>query len=522
VSGDMVRLMTELTELSEPACARARCEVVLPSLPFTIRIPGYSGGAQVILTRAKVLNNVQRSATATEHENKRPILLRGKARLRHINDGKSSPLWAPITAVLYRRSNAPVLEFSLPYRRATTKTAHGLALVRSVVDNAPREYYRNAIVTRTPNAFIANTTCRASGLPASISTSRSAAASTSAATVKARASYKVVYVATDFDPLFSDSLGCSSDADCHDKILSIVHHAAVFYEAQLGMTIEVARQFGPTTTYTASTNSSTLLDDFSQKNATNRSSTFHDGTNTGADLIDVYALYTGRDVDENVIGLAYLGLGCVNSDPSGAAFLVQQVSRAFNPVVTAHELGHVFSAEHSSQGIMLAGLSEPLPTTFSSFSVSQISDHRSQFYGECRQGTSAGVGNSLEQPVTLSIRKGPSGRITITTSTTELQTGCSISIRAGQSESGASTGTLIKRFTPETLSTSLTGTVKSRIRSSNSTGSRIYVRALYGCSDGYLYGRSPVVSFNANTRAARGGSAVNRTSWIRAFDRAFP
>lgn len=517
-----MRLMTELTGLSEPACARARCEVVLPSLPFTIRIPGYSGGAQVVLTRAKVLNNIQRSATAAEHQNKRPILLRGKARLRHINDDKKSPLWVPITAVMYRRSATPVLEFSLPYRRATARAAHGLALVRSVANNARSKYSRHATMTRTPSAFIATKTCRASGLPASINTSRPAAASTHAASANARASYKVVYLATDFDPLFSDSLGCSSDADCHDKILSIVHHAAVFYEAQLGMTLEVARQFGPTTTYTTSTDSSTLLDDFSQKNATSRSSTFHDGTNTGADLIDVYALYTGRDVDENVIGLAYLGLGCVNSDPSGAAFLVQQLSRAFNPVVTAHELGHVFSAEHSSQGIMLAGLSEPLPTTFSSFSVNQISDHRSQFYGECRQGTSSGVGNSLEQPVTLSIRKGSSGRITITTSTTELQTGCSISIRAGQSESGASTGTLIKRFTPETLSTSLSGTVKSRIRSSNSTGSRIYVRALYSCSDGYLYGRSPVVSFNANTRAARGGSAVNRTSWIRAFDRAFP
>jgi hypothetical protein len=296
----------------------------------------------------------------------------------------------------------------------------------------------------------------------------------------------------------------------------------VFYESQLGMTLEVARQFGPTATYTTSTDSATLLDDFSLKNSTNRSSTFHDGVNTGADLIDLYALFTGRDIDENVIGLAYLGLGCTNSDPSGAALLVQQLSRAFNPVVTAHEIGHVFSAEHASQGIMLAGLSEPLPTTFSSFSVSQISSHRSQFYGECRQGKSAGVGNSVGQPVTLGIRKGTAGKITITASTTELQTGCSISIRAGQTEAGASTGTLIKRFTPNSLSTSFSGTVKSRIRSSSSSGSRIFVRALYGCSDGYLYGRSPVVSFDANTRAARGGSAVNRTSWIKAFDRAFP
>jgi hypothetical protein len=522
ISGGIARLLEELSSLSSSSCAKSRCETPLPSLPFTVRIPGYSGGAQVLLERAKVLNNIQRPAASVEHVNTRPILLRGKARLRHVTAANTTSTWVPITAVLHRRGASPSIEFALPYRRPIGRTTDGIALVRTATGSNPHGNIFNASISRTPSVFTRNKTCQAARLANQATISKSLTNTNTSTILRSQASYKVVYLATDFDPLFSSSLGCANEVECHDKILAIVHHAAVFYEAQLGMTIEVARQFGATTTYTSSTDSATLLDDFSQKNAINRSSTFHNGTNTGADLIDVYALFTGRNINENVVGLAYLGLGCVNSDPSGAALLVQQLSRAFDPVVTAHELGHVFSAEHSSQGIMMASLSEPVPTSFSSFSVRQISTHRSEFYRECRQGTSAGIGNSLDQPLTLRVSKGAGGKITIITSTTELQDGCSISIRAGQTDSGASTGTLIKRFTPASVSTSLTGTVKSRIRSSNSSGSRVFVRAFYSCSDGYLYGRSPVVSFNANTRAARGGSAVTRTSWIRAFDKAFP
>lgn len=522
ISGTLSRLIVELSDLSSPACAHSRCETSLPSIPFTIRIPGYSGGAQVTLSYAKVLNNVARSSSSPERDNSRPILLRGKARLRHLTNPTGRTAWTSITAVLYRRGSASVLEFSLPYRRGSQTEASGLTLVRSAAINNPIGYVRNAFMSRTATTALANRTCRATGLTSNPSASLALVNAASTHTVRSYATYKVVYLATDFDPLFSDSLGCLSDTDCHDRILAIVHHAALFYEAQLGMTLEVARQYGPTATYTSSTDSAALLDDFSTHNAANRSTVLHDGINSGDNLVDVFALYTGRNVDDNVIGLAYLGLGCINSDAAGAALLVQDVSRSFNPVVTAHELGHVFNATHTDRGIMQASLSDPLPSSFSTLSVSQIANHRSQFYGECRQGTSAGISNNLDQPLTLGVKKSTGGKMTITTSTTELQAGCSVFIRAGQSAAETSTGTLIKKFTPQSLSTSISGTVTSRIKSSTSAGSKVFVRAFYKCPDGYLYARSPVLSFNANSLAARRGSAVTRSAWIKAFDRAFP
>jgi hypothetical protein len=413
-----------------------------------------------------------------------------------------------------------VLELVIPSYRASKPGSEQITVVRSFISDTPTGFVRNAFFSRTPAAAVQNKTCRASGSSRLRAFVPQAASLNAAATFKALGSYKVVYLATDYDPLFASAIDCSSDTDCNNKLVAIVHHAAVPYEEHLGMTLEVARQYGPTSSYTTSTDSGTLLDDFSQQNAADRSDVFDDGVNDDANLIDVFALFTGRDIDQNVIGLAYLGLGCLDADPSGAAMLVQHVSRTFDPVVTAHELGHIFSAEHTSSGIMKASLSSPLPSTFSSVSVQEISSHRDQYYNECRQGLSSGVGNNLDQTLSLRIRKTSGGKITITTTTSALQSGCSIVIRAGQSSSGASTGEIIKRFTPQSLSTSLTGTVSSRIKGSSATATKVFVRGFYSCTDGYTYARSGVVSFNANSRAGR-GPAISRASWIRAFNKAF-
>lgn len=92
-------------------------------------------------------------------------------------------------------------------------------------------------------------------------------------------------------------------------------------------------------------------------------------------------LYTGRDLDGNTVGIAFVGTLCHSF--FGAGLSEGNRSTTFDSLIAAHEIGHNFGAPHDgvsgpcestpSTFIMATSLS-PSNTTFSQCSIDQMSD----------------------------------------------------------------------------------------------------------------------------------------------------
>jgi hypothetical protein len=524
---NVAQLAAELEPLVTEACQQARCEVRLSNVPVSIRSPGYSGGLHVQLQHAKVLNHIKRDQLFSEVPHSRPILLRGVARIRHSDGGKTKNL--RIAGTIFRTPGlAPMLELSLPAIRPSGKYSASVALVRAALTSSHTgKMSLPARYGKTSAYALKNSRCGAKTQRATSGAARglSYEAALGASKFTGQATYKVVYVATDFDSDFSEQLDCSSAADCNNKIVSVMNQAAVFYENQLGMTLEVARQFGPTS-ITNSTDSGVVLDSFIDYNNSNRSTVFDDGVNSGSNLVDVFALYTGREFDEGVIGLAYLDSACRDVDSRYATMEVQRFNSTVDPVTTAHEMGHIFNAEHDAPGvtaIMQATLGGQNPTRFSSTSVSAITNQINNTYASCRQGYSSGVQGEAPPSLQLTTSKTRNGRFTLSVTTSAIrQSACTVSLRAAASSSGTTSGRLIKRFTPTTLKTSMSGTVTRRIAAASAAQSNVYLRAFYSCSDGSPTAKSGVKVLSPNTNTSLTSAKVVRSAWIILLDRAFP
>jgi hypothetical protein len=527
ISIDVAKLAAELETLSTESCQQARCETILNNLNLSIRAPGYPGGASIQLNHAKVLNHIKRDQLFSESPHSRPILLRGIAHIRHVDKEQSRRL--RIAGTIFRTpGQPPTLELALPSMRPNGRRGAGVALLRATLTpNIRAASLLPARYTRSSAHALTHARC---GTDTRLALAAAAYNSAGASTlnnnrVTATANYKVVYVATDFDSHFSTKLACSSSADCNNKIVSIMNKAAVFYENQLGMTLEVARQFGPTS-ITNSTDSGFVLDSFIEYNESNRSDVFDDGVNSGSNLVDVFALYTGREFDEGVIGLAYLDSACRDVDSRYATMEVQRFNSTVDPITTAHEMGHIFNAEHDPIGtsaIMQSTLGNQTPTRFSEASVSAITQQISSTYSWCRQGYSSGVQDSTPPSLELSASKNRRGRFSVSVTTSAIrQNACAIALRASTSSSSTTSGRLIKRFRPTKLKTSISGSVRQRIAATSTAKANIYLRAFYSCSDGSPTAKSSVRVINPNTNTSLTSTAVARSEWINLLDSAFP
>lgn len=217
-------------------------------------------------------------------------------------------------------------------------------------------------------------------------------------------------------------------------------------------------------------------------------------------------MFTGRDFDSGVIGIAYLGTVCIDPFLSYAA--IQHFQDALDPVILAHEIGHTLSAEHDAGGIMTTALnpSSP-PSSFSATSISQISSHV-QSYGSCLAPivatptrtptptpTSSG-GGSTSSSGKKSLRLSTKGaRYTFTFSLPDTPGTCTFSLKAGTSDKTLfTTGILLRSSpladTPRTLS----ATLRKRTR----TRTKIYVRGYTRCT-GSPTSRTNLIWFDAAT-----------------------
>jgi hypothetical protein len=182
---------------------------------------------------------------------------------------------------------------------------------------------------------------------------------------------KVLTISTDADPEWYARYGESSNA----VIASIINSAEAIYERQLGLRFRIVRQhvYTDSSPYTA-TDSGTLLKLFTG-NADNRSN-LSTGVGDFHDEVDVKHLFTGKDMDGSVIGIAYIGTVC--AAPALAFGVTQAYVDAATPGIFAHELAHNFGAFHDvseRSGLMYPSISIPSATRFSDVSVQEISDH---------------------------------------------------------------------------------------------------------------------------------------------------
>ncbi len=227
---------------------------------------------------------------------------------------------------------------------------------------------------------------------------------------------KIVRFATDADAEYVMALGGAAQANT--QIINIMNMVDGIYQVQIGITFQIVFQntwLDAATDPYASTAPSTLLSEFRNNWNANFS-------NVQRNLAH---LWTGKDLDSTTIGIASLAVVC--RSPQSAYGLSQRFPvDASNPVtaqtvvLTAHEIGHNFSAVHTNQvdpnvprdmgqtcekTIMLATINNG--SAFCPFSRSQIIGHANA-YSSCLTDSSspAPTSSCVETPIAAGTTNG--------------------------------------------------------------------------------------------------------------------
>jgi hypothetical protein len=189
---------------------------------------------------------------------------------------------------------------------------------------------------------------------------------------------KVITISTDADPEWFRRYGDRSNA----VIASIINTAEAVYNRQLGIRFRIVRQhvYSDASPYTMS-DSGRLLSAFT-RNPENAANLSVDPNSFNQD-VDLRHLFTGKDLDGSVIGIAYIGVVC--AVPSLAYGITQAYMDVADPGIFAHELGHNFGANHDTSdrsGLMYPSISVPPAQKFSNATMGEINSHLSK-YGSC-------------------------------------------------------------------------------------------------------------------------------------------
>ncbi len=200
-------------------------------------------------------------------------------------------------------------------------------------------------------------------------------------------------LATEADFEFVTAFGGSTGAN--NEILSILNQVEGVYANELGISFSVVFQhtWASSNDPYSATNANTLLqDEFLSYWESNFS-------NVGR---DVAHMWTGKDMDGSTIGIAYVGVVC--SFPGFSYGVSQRLSSTPGKfILTAHELGHNFDAQHSDQ----AGHTECANTimqsfvgsgfSFCQFSRDEITSHTSS-NSSCLSGADITIGQGAPNP----------------------------------------------------------------------------------------------------------------------------
>jgi hypothetical protein len=203
---------------------------------------------------------------------------------------------------------------------------------------------------------------------------------------------------------------------------------------------------------------------------------------------DVHILLSGKDFDGGTVGLAWVGGACNSKLNYG---IVQDINSAITPVILAHELAHLLSAQHDedvgcdSSSIMSKILRRVPPTRFSSCTKSAVM----QFFSKASCFASVSLDDKDDRlPLApaisftgrLSPRAGFRGRIAIDS----LSPSCEIVLRTSNFPGRTSTGKVLYRFVPIKKINILSVKPQSRIiASSSKRNTGRYISASFECTN---------------------------------------
>jgi hypothetical protein len=182
---------------------------------------------------------------------------------------------------------------------------------------------------------------------------------------------KIVTIATDADAEWYLKHGEQSEV----VIAKFLNTAEILYDAQFNIRFRIVSQhhYREQSPYTA-TDVGGLLAQFviNPENPSN----FGVSREGYRETISLNHLFTGKDLEGSVVGMAYIGVVC--SAPALSYGVTQYFGDLLTPLILAHELGHNFGAYHDvsdSSGLMYPNISVPAPNHFSTNSIKEISNH---------------------------------------------------------------------------------------------------------------------------------------------------
>ncbi len=208
---------------------------------------------------------------------------------------------------------------------------------------------------------------------------------------------KIARISTDADGEYVSALGGASQANT--QITSIINLVDGIYQVENGIGFQIVFQNAwadaNSDPYTTA-ESSALLNQFRAHWNANFPNVL-DANNPNAHLRSIAHLFTGQNLDGTTVGIAFTGVTC--RTPTNAYGLSQRLPfTGGNPitsqtvVLTAHEIGHNFSASHTNvvnaqvpadltsvcqETIMEASINNG--SSFCPFSRSQIAGHANAF-----------------------------------------------------------------------------------------------------------------------------------------------
>jgi len=279
------------------------------------------------------------------------VLLRGR---RLIRRGGSSP-WAPAAASIYDHDGVPHLHVFFSGRRRSSLTRH-YELVAPLLSGSSL----TARVRSAPASLLLTKRCgmdEALHAPGGLTE----ASTLSGQPPTAPAALRTIELRTVADTLYSGLYGASTNA----VIASVVNAADAVYSAELDLTFSIVNQVAGF--IQSSSNANTILSNF-------------EGFTQTLPGVDANVLFSGRDFEGDVIGLAYVGVLC--RFPTVNQAIIQNLATPLSWITFAHEVGHNLNATHTTAGSIMAGIASVSHTSFSTFSRGEISSFVAS-HGSC-------------------------------------------------------------------------------------------------------------------------------------------
>jgi hypothetical protein len=296
---------------------------------------------------------------------------------------------------------------------------------------------------------------------------------------------QVATIATEFDPEWYATYGENSNV----QIATLVAGASAIYQNQLGLRLAISAQHGFSSSsgnpFTG-TSSNTIL------------STFREYTTSMNQLgdADLYHLFSGKDFDGGVIGLAWVSVTCSVQDYSFG--ITQKFHPAADASIVAHEIGHNLGAGHDATdaaSLMAPYINIPGSSYLSAASLAQIKNHlasapicfdtdNSTYPGPTPTPTPTATPTpNPDDPsmdpapaISMSASVTRAGGLSLRIAVDAVQSGCEVSLYGGARKDGPQIR--LYRFSPTTAVTTLRF---AGLRDPRQRGSFLSFSADYAC-----------------------------------------